>query len=124
VSSPAPATAIIDGALCHLNRRGDCIVRHAPLATAIVQFVPGPMRYYVCERPDGILPGLPNLYCLDGGLRLAWLAEWPWRDDPCVTILGEDNDCVSAATRSGVVVRLDRDSGRLIGDVAAVASGG
>jgi len=31
--------AIIDGALCRMNRKGRAVVRHAPIGTAVVQFL-------------------------------------------------------------------------------------
>src|SRR4029077_9916014 len=69
--------AVIDGTLCHLTRQGESAGRYVPSATARVEFHRGPMCVYVREHPHGFLPGIPNLYCLDGALRLLWMADWP-----------------------------------------------
>jgi hypothetical protein len=114
VNAPTPATAIIDGALCHLTRHGTPSAVHAPLATAIVEFLPGAMCYFVREHPLGLLPGIANLYCLDADLHLLWMAEWPSSDDPCVAIDGEDNGVLFALSASGALVRLDSATGRLL----------
>lgn len=119
VNAPTPATAIIDGALCHLTRRGTPSAVHAPLATAIVEFLPGAMCYFVREHPLGLLPGIANLYCLDADLHLLWMAEWPSSDDPCVAIDGEENGVLFALSASGALVRLDSATGRLLGVDAA-----
>ncbi len=105
---------MIDGTLCQLARDGTRRADHAPLATAIVEFQRGPMCYFVREHPYGLLPGIPNLYCLDGDFRLQWLAEWPATDDPCAGIVGLDNDTLVVTTMRGSVVRIDAASGRLI----------
>lgn len=111
----APALAVIDGTLCQLSRDGSRAGGHAPLATAVVEFKHGPMRYYVREHPYGLLPGLPNLYCLDAAFRLQWMAEWPDASDPCVSIAGEEGEILIALAQSGAVVRLDAVTGRLLG---------
>lgn len=110
----APALAVIDGTLCQLSRDGSRAGGHAPLATAVVEFKHGPMRYYVREHPYGLLPGLPNLYCLDAAFRLQWMAEWPDASDPCVSIAGEEGDALIALAQSGAVVRLDAATGQLL----------
>ena len=61
-----------------------------------------------------MLPGLPNLYCLDAAFRLQWMAEWPDPMDPCSAILGEEGNAVVAQAASGAVVFLDVDTGRLL----------
>ncbi len=114
VNTPAPSLAVIDGTLCQLARDGTRRAGHTPLATAIVEFQRGPMCYFVREHPHGLLPGIPNLYCLDGDFRLQWLAEWPATDDPCASIVGLDNDTLVVTTTRGTVVRIDAASGRLI----------
>jgi hypothetical protein len=114
VNSATPALAVIDGTLCQLTREGARAAGHAPLATAVVEFRQGPLRFYVREHPFGLLPGLPNLYCLDGGFRLQWMAEWPDPSDPCAAIVGEENDTLIAMSAAGTVVRLDASTGRLI----------
>lgn len=108
------ALAVIDGTLCQLTREGTRAAGHAPLATAVVEFRHGSMRYYVREHPYGLLPGLPNLYCLDAAFRLQWMAEWPDFADPCASIVGEEGDALVAVSTTGLVVRLDAHSGRLL----------
>jgi hypothetical protein len=82
VNNPPQSIAVIDGSLCQLSREGIHTAAHSPLATAVVEFCRGAHCYYVREHPHGLLPGIPNLYCLDRELRLQWLAEWPLTDDP------------------------------------------
>lgn len=110
-----PALAVLDGALCRLNRRGTRTVWHAPLATAVVEFHHGALRTFVREHPYGLLPGIPNLYCLDGALRLQWLAEWPNGVGACTKILGESGDALQVESASGAVVSLDAHTGALLG---------
>ncbi len=107
------ALAVIDGNLCQLTRDGNRARGHAPLATAIVEFRHGPMRYYVREHPFGLLPGFPNLYCLDAAFRLQWIAAWPDASGPCASIIGEEDDTLVTLSASGDVVRLDANTGRL-----------
>jgi hypothetical protein len=114
VNSVTPALAVIDGTLCQLTREGTRAGGHAPLATAVVEFRQGTMRFYVREHPFGLLPGLPNLYCLDGGFRLQWMAEWPDPADPCAAIVGEEGDTLVATSIAGATIRLDAQTGRLI----------
>ncbi|MGH7947536.1 MAG: hypothetical protein ACREH8_16485 [Opitutaceae bacterium] len=109
-----PALAVIDGTLCQLTRDGTRAAGHVPLATAVLEFRHGSLRYYVREHPHGLLPGLPNLYCLDGAFRLQWMAEWPDATDHCAAILGEEGGTVVAQAASGAIVRLDADTGRLL----------
>ena len=106
---------MIDGTLCQLTREGARAGGHAPLATAVVEFRHGPLRYYVREHPFGLLPGIPNLYCLDAAFRLQWMAEWPDPADPCTGIGGEEDNTLVAMAASGAVVRLAADTGRLLG---------
>jgi hypothetical protein len=122
VNSAPHAFAVIDGALCQLTRFGQPILRHAPLATAVVDFRPGPMCFYVREYPYGLLPGLPNLYCLDGGFRLQWMAEWPTADDPCAEIVSGDGDTLTVMSAAGATVRLDAHCGRLLSSTLPVAA--
>ena len=114
MNNATPALAVIDGVLCQLTRAGARAGGHAPLATAVVEFRPGPLCYYVREHPFGLLPGLPNLYCLDGALRLQWLADWPESAGPCTAIRGENGGELVALAASGAVVRLDAGTGRLL----------
>lgn len=121
VNTPLPPAAVIDGTLCQLTRQGARAISHAPLATAVVEFRRGPMCFFVREHPHGLLPGIPNLYCLDGALRLQWLAEWPLADDPCATIVRIERDTLTVVSTHGVVVRLDAHTGRLLSYAAPVA---
>lgn len=122
VNFETPALAVIDGSLCQLKRDGGRSNGHGPLATAVVEFRRGPLRYYVREHPYGLLPGLPNLYCLDAGFRLQWMAEWPDPADPCAAIVGEENGALLALSQSGATVRLDSLTGRLLGVERPVAA--
>ena len=114
MTSDTPALAVIDGTLCQLARDGARTTGHAPLATAIVEFRHGALRYYVREHPYGLLPGIPNLYCLDAAFRLQWMAEWPDHSDPCASIVGEEGEVLVAVSAAGSVVSLDVHSGKLL----------
>lgn len=114
VTSVSPALAVIDGTLCQLTREGTRAGGHAPLATAIVEFRHGSMRYYVRELSHGLLPGIPNLYCLDAAFRMLWMAEWPDHTDPCASIVGEQDNQLVALSAAGVIVRLDPYTGQLL----------
>lgn len=116
------ALAVIDGTLCQLTRDGNRAGGHAPLATAVVEFRHGTLRYYVREHPFGLLPGLPNLYCLDAAFRLQWMAEWPDPADPCAAIVGEEGESLVALSQSGATVRLDASTGRLLAVESAMAA--
>ena len=118
------ASAIIDGTLCQLNHRGLRSAAYAPLGSAVVEFRPGPLRFYVREHPYGLLPGMANLYCLDGDLRLRWIATWPHADDPCAGILKEEGSMLVVRSASGAIVRLDTHDGRLLGYAPSVAVAG
>ncbi len=124
MTPPAEALAVIDGSLCELARTGDRILKHAPLATAVVEFRNGPLRTYVREHPYGLLPGFPNLYCLDGDSRLMWVAEWPVSDDLCAVIVDEFQNELIVKSLSGATVRLDSSTGRLVSWTAKVAAAG
>ena len=113
MNNATPALAVIDGTLCQITRTGARAGGHAPLATAVVEFLPGPLCYYVREHPYGLLPGLPNLYCLDGAFRLQWIAEWPDAVGPCTAIEREEAGELVVSAASGAVVRLDAGTGRL-----------
>ena len=114
MTTDTSALAVIDGTLCQLTREGSRAAGHAPLATAVLEFRHGSLRYYVREHPHGLLPGLPNLYCLDGGFRLQWMAEWPDPADPCTAIIAEEGATLVAQAASGAMVRLDVQTGRLL----------
>ncbi|MEY4938553.1 MAG: hypothetical protein RIQ93_288 [Verrucomicrobiota bacterium] len=72
------------------------------------------MCFYVREHPFGLLPGLPNLYCLDGAFRLQWMAEWPHATDPCARILDQQGDTLVLESTRGLVIRLNAHTGALI----------
>jgi hypothetical protein len=105
---------VIDGALCQFTPLGERTGWHTPLATAVVEFRRRPLRVYVREHPFGLLPGISNLYCLDGALRLQWMAEWPDAEGSCVRILDDDARTLTAEAASGARVRLEANSGRLL----------
>lgn len=73
------------------------------------------MCVYVREHTFGLLPGLPNLYCLDAGFRLQWLAEWPDPADPCARIVDQVGEILVVESLRGIVIRLDASTGRLLG---------
>ena len=122
MSTATPALAVIEGSLCQLSRNGARAAGYLPLATAVVEFQQGSLRYYVREHTFGLLPGLPNLYCLDGAFRLQWMADWPDYSDPCAGIVGEEGDPLVAVSASGRTVRLDALSGRLLGVESGMAA--
>lgn len=97
---------------------------HAPLATAVVEFRRGPLRTYVREHPFGLLPGLANLYCLDGAYRLLWMAEWPDMSDPCAAILDEIDGELLVTSVSGAIVRIEAETGRLLNWTERVSATG
>lgn len=106
---------MVDGSLCQFARDGALTGSRAPLATAILEFRRGPMCVFVLESPHGLLPGIPNLYCLDGDLRLQWMAEWRESCGPCIRIVDATDDTLTAESASGVMVRLDTHTGRIVG---------
>ncbi len=123
VNTPLQPIAVIDGTLCQLTRHGSRAAAHTPLATAVVEFSRGPLCCFVREHPYGLLPGMPNLYCLDANLRLLWLAEWPLENDPCAALgdFDERKNVLTVTSISGTIVRLDASTGRLLKVMAPVA---
>lgn len=85
-----------------------------PLATAVVEFLPGPLCFYVREHPFGLLPGLPNLYCVDAALRLQWMAEWPESEGACVRLVAASDEELLVEAASGALVRFSPHTGRLL----------
>jgi hypothetical protein len=122
VTNPAPAFAVIDGKLCRLKRTGSVDAVHAPLATAVMEFRPGAMRLYVREHPYGLLPGVPNVYCVDLDFKQLWLAEWPYPDDLAAKLVDEVDGALVMETVHGAIVRLDTATGRVLGCTPAVAA--
>jgi hypothetical protein len=115
---------VIDGTLFRLTRKGAPTGFLSPLATAVLEFQRGPMCVYVREHPFGLLPGIPNLYCVDGALRLQWLAEWHDPADPCTRIVEISGAQLVVEAASGALVRLDAHTGRLLRVEHAVAATG
>ncbi|HVU31889.1 MAG TPA: hypothetical protein VHE61_00545 [Opitutaceae bacterium] len=122
MTTTASAIAVIDGTLCRLTRTGAIAATHQPLATAVLEFRPGPMRFYVREHPFGLLPGVPNVYCVDAAFRLLWLAEWPLPEDPCGRIVEETEEFLLLESVGGTPVRLNANTGRLVQCGAAMAA--
>lgn len=120
----SPAFAVIDGTLFQLTREGAVARSCAPLATAIEEFLCGPLCVFVRERPHGLLPGISNLYKLDAALRLEWLAAWPGEYGACTQIIEIVNDVLIAASASGALVRLDIHDGRILEVDRALAATG
>lgn len=73
------------------------------------------MCVFVRELPHGLLPGMPNLYCLDGDLRMKWMAEWPAACGHCTRINDVSDDVLTTESASGAIVRLDAHTGKIIG---------
>lgn len=124
MNTSPPALAVIDGTLCQLTREGALAGGHIPLASAVVEFHRGSMRYYVREHAYGLLPGFPNLYCLDTAFQLQWMAEWPDPADPCAAIVGEEGETLAVRSANGSTVRLEAATGRLLGVELAMAATG
>jgi hypothetical protein len=114
VTNLAPAFAVIDGKLCRLNRNGSVNAVHAPLATAVMEFRPGAMRLFVREHPYGLLPGVPNLYCVDLDFKMLWLADWPFVDDLCARLVDEAGEVLIVETVRGATVHVDTAAGRVL----------
>lgn len=118
------ASAIIDGMLCQLNAHGTRSAACAPLGSAIVEFRQTPFCVYVREHPYGLLPGIANLYCLDGELRLRWMAAWPDATDLCAAIIGHEGEVLVVEAVSGNILRLDAHDGSVLGVEPAIAVAG
>ncbi len=116
------ASAIIDGTLCQLNRHGARAVTWAPLGSAIIEFRQSPFCIYVREHPFGLLPGISNLYSLDGDLCLRWMAAWPEGVGHCTAIIGDEGNELLVQSASGAIMRLDRLDGRLMEIAPAVSA--
>lgn len=98
------------------------VATHVPLATAVLEFRVGPLKIYVREHPHGLLPGVPNFYCLDADLRLQWLAEWPLGEDLCAKILDETDDTIVVESMNGAVVYIDNSTGKVRRVIARMAA--
>jgi len=117
VSLDTPSFALIEGALCKLNRRGGVTKRHLPLGSAVVEFRIHGDRLYVRESAEGFLFGMPNLYCLDLNLFISWLAELPTPDDPYDSIANADAHGLLCRTVSGLSCRVSAADGKVLGPV-------
>lgn len=107
--------AILDGALCRVNRKGRAVLRHEPIGTAVVEFRVLPSGNIVAlEHPYGFLNGFSNLTCLDERLRLLWFFASP-SDDSLYAELGADTaTTVLVRSTSGAACTLDLRDGKLI----------
>lgn len=124
MTTSSPALAVIEGKLCRLSRTGSVTATHEPLASAVMEFRHGPMRLYIREHPYGLLPGVPNVYCVDPNFRLLWLADWPYPEDPAARLVNEADDVLTVETLAGATVRLDAVTGQWLpsADQMAAAS--
>jgi hypothetical protein len=110
--------AIIDGALCRMNRKGRAVVRHAPIGTAVVQFLAASEgRLMVREHTFGFLQGFSNLYCLDRALRLIWFADLPAETDLYAGPVTEEAGMLVCTSAAGVACRLDPTTGKILSSV-------
>jgi hypothetical protein len=113
--------AIIDGALCRVNRKGRAVARHEPIGTAVVQFLAAAEgRLIVREHAFGFLPGFSNLYCLDNALRLIWFAELPTGTDLYASPVTEAAGTLVCTSAGGVACRLDPADGKILSAVPAM----
>lgn len=108
-----PSFAIIDGNLCKLNRRGTVVRRHTPMGNGIAEFIVAEGRLFVRETDAGCLLGIPNLYCLDEDLKMAWLAELPEASDAFIGALLIEGSRLSCDSRAGRHCSLDITTGKL-----------
>jgi hypothetical protein len=112
--------AIIDGALCRMNRKGRAVTRHEPIGTAVVQFLAtSEGRLIVRELAFGFLQGFSNLYCLDCTLRLIWFAEVPSETDLYAEAVTEEAGTLVCTSAAGVACRLDPATGRILASAPA-----
>ena len=105
--------AIIDGALHRVNRKGRAVMRHAPIGTAVVQFLNRGGKLIVREHEFGFLPGFSNLYCLDEALRLIWFAELPGENDLYAGTVREDAGMLVCDSAEGFACCIDPASGKI-----------
>jgi hypothetical protein len=112
--------AIIDGALCRMNRKGRAVTRHEPIGTAVVQFLAtNEGRLIVREHAFGFLQGFSNLYCLDRALRLIWFAELPSETDLYAGAVAEETGALVCTSAANVVCRLDPGTGNILSSAPA-----
>ena len=82
------------------------------------------MCVYVRELPYGLLPGIPNLYCLDADMRMMWMAEWPAICGPCTRIIDASGDILITESSSGAIIRLNAHTGTILGIDQPMAAAG
>jgi len=115
--------AIIDGALCRMNRKGRAVTRHEPIGTAVVQFLAtSEGRLIVREHAFGFLQGFSNLYCLDCTLRLIWFAELPSETDLYAEAVVEEAGTLVCTSAAGVACRLDPATGNILASTPVARS--
>ena len=115
--------AIIDGALCRMNRKGGAVSRHEPIGSAVVQFLAtSEGRLVVREHAFGFLQGFSNLYCLDRALRLIWFAELPSETDLYAGAVTEEAGLLVCVSVAGVACRLDPGTGNILSSAPAARS--
>jgi outer membrane protein assembly factor BamB len=113
-SLDTPSYALIEGALCKLNRRGTVLRRHPPLGTEIEEFLVEGSRIFVLEDGDGFLSGMPNLYCLNAELYQLWIAEMLPGQSAYSGPLSLNGDSLFSTDRRGASNKLDSSTGRLV----------
>lgn len=108
-----PSFAIIDSALCRLNRRGTVVKRLPPLGgLAVLEFQRIGSDLLVREQPGGFLAGMPNLYRVREDFGLVWLAQLPSPLDSYATAVVEPARIVCRSA-DGHDVALDPHDGAL-----------
>jgi hypothetical protein len=116
--------AIIDGELCRVNRKGRIVMRHAPIGSAVVQFLSTTLgSVIVRELGDGFLPGFSNLYCLDAELNLLWFAAPPPGADFYASLGREEDGRLVCTSTAGGECWVDLASGKIQDPAAASAKG-
>ena len=120
-SAPIPnpedpcSLAILDGALCRVNRKGRAVLRHPPIGTAVVQFRVLPSGNIVAlEHPYGFLDGFANLTCLDERLRLLWFFASPPDGGLYAELGAETETTLTARSTGGVECTFDVRDGQLL----------
>ena len=113
LSLDIPSFAIIEGNLCRLNRRGTVTKRLHPLGGSVAEFHLLGTDMIVREEASGFLAGMPNLYCINEGLRIVWLAELPSAQESYSTVLGVDPERIVCRSSSGHDHHLDPKTGKL-----------
>lgn len=109
-----PSFAIIDSALCRLNRRGTVVKRLPPLGgLAVLEFQRLGSDLLVREQPGGFLAGMPNLYRVKEDFGLVWLAQLPSPSDSYAAVIAAEPARIVCRSTSGHDVALDPHDGAL-----------